>query len=157
MIACNTQIYDDVLANGDIYENLRTLTKGIGHRLSGSHQAAQAMVWGADLLKKYEADNVFVMPVTVPSWSRNDVANARVILSGGKEDSLHITALGGSVQTPKDKPLRAKVVVVKHLNELKGRDDIKGKIVLFNRAMDPLLINTGAAYGGAMTKEPTEQ
>ena len=47
------------------------------------------MVWGADLLKKYEADNVFVMPVTVPSWSRNDVANARVILSGGKGVSSH--------------------------------------------------------------------
>lgn len=142
-------IYDEVLTNGDIYENLQTLTKGIGHRLSGSYQAAQAMVWGADLLKKYEADNVFVMPVIVPSWSRNDVANSRVILSGGKKKSLHITALGGSVQTPQDKPLRAKVVVVKHLDELKGRDDIKGKIVLFNRAMDPLLINTGAAYGGA--------
>ena len=142
-------IYDEALTNGDIYENLRTLTKGIGHRLSGSYQAAQAMVWGADLLKKYEADNVFVMPVTVPSWSRNDVANARVILSGGKKESLHITALGGSVQTPNDKPLRAKVVVVKHLHELKDRDDIKDKIVLFNRAMDPLLINTGAAYGGA--------
>ena len=142
-------IYDDVLVNGEIYENLRSLTKGIGHRLSGSHQADQAMVWGVDLLKKYEADNVFVMPVTVPSWSRNDIANARVILSGGKEETLHITALGGSVQTPKDNPLRAKIIVVKHLDELKGRDDVNGKIVLFNRAMDPVLINTGAAYGGA--------
>ena len=72
-------IYDEVLTNGDIYENLQTLTKGIGHRLSGSYQAAQAMVWGADLLKKYEADNVFVMPVLVPSWSRNDVLIERAL------------------------------------------------------------------------------
>ena len=142
-------IYDEVLAEGEIYDNLRTLTKDIGHRLSGSYQAEQAMNWGAELLKKYEADTVFIMPVTVPSWSRNDVATARAILSGGKIIPLHITALGGSVQTPRDKPIRAKIVVVKHIDELNGRDDIKGKIVLFNRAMDPVLINTGAAYGGA--------
>ena len=142
-------IYDEVLAEGEIYDNLRTLTKDIGHRLSGSYQAEQAMHWGANLLRKYEADTVFIMPVTVPSWSRNDVATARAILSGGKIIPLHITALGGSVQTPRDKPIRAKIVVVKHIDDLKGRDDIKGKIVLFNRAMDPVLINTGAAYGGA--------
>ena len=142
-------IYDEVLSEGHIYENLRSLTKDIGHRLSGSHQAEQAMYWGADLFRKYDADSVFIMPVVVPSWSRNDVATARAILSGGKIIPLHITALGGSVQTPRDKPLKAKIVVVKHIKDLEGRDDIKGKIVLFNRAMDPVLINTGAAYGGA--------
>ena len=142
-------IYNEVLAEGAIYDNLRTLTKDIGHRLSGSYQAEQAMYWGADLLRKYGADTVFTQPVTVPSWSRNDVATARAILSGGKVIPLRITALGGSVQTPRDKPIKAQIVVVKHINDLEGRDDIKGKIVLFNRAMDPILINTGAAYGGA--------
>ena len=38
-------IYDEVLAEGEIYDNLRTLTKDIGHRLSGSYQAEQAMNW----------------------------------------------------------------------------------------------------------------
>ena len=74
-------IYDEVLTNGEAYENLRTLTKTIGHRLSGSPEAAQAMEWGAQLLRKYGADNVYVMPVVVPSWTRGSIANAFVELS----------------------------------------------------------------------------
>ncbi len=143
------EIYTEVLSNGEIYENLRSLTKGIGHRLSGSYQAERAMHWGADLFRKYGADSVFFMPVTVPSWSRNEVAVASAYLTGGKKVDLHITALGGSVQTPKDSPIKAELVIVKHIDELKGRKDVEGKIVLFNRPMDPVLINTGAAYGGA--------
>jgi hypothetical protein len=61
-------IYDEVLTNGEAYENLRVLTKTIGHRLSGSPEAAEAMEWGAQLLRKYGADSVYVMPVIVPSF-----------------------------------------------------------------------------------------
>ena len=74
-------IYDEVLTNGEAYENLRVLTKTIGHRLSGSPEAAQAMEWGAKLLHNYGADTVYVMPVVVPSWTRGDIANATVELS----------------------------------------------------------------------------
>lgn len=144
-------IYDDVLSNGEAYENLRVLTKTIGHRLSGSPQASQAMVWGADLLEKYGADTVFVQPVTVPSWTRGETAVAKAYLSNGSEVPLHITALGGSIGTPDRKSIRSKIVIVKHLNELDTLDEklVKDRIILFNRAMDPILINTGSAYGGA--------
>tara|TARA_B110000459_G_scaffold11586_1_gene11647 strand:+ start:192 stop:629 length:438 start_codon:yes stop_codon:yes gene_type:complete len=93
-------IYDEVLTNGEAYENLRVLTKTIGHRLSGSPEAAQAMEWGAQLLNDYGADNVYVMPVVVPSWTRGDIANASVKMSSGEKFNLHITALGGSIETP---------------------------------------------------------
>ena len=143
------EIYDEVLANGEIYSNLRSLTKDIGHRLSGSPQADQAMVWGANLFRQYGADSVFIMPVEVPSWTRNDIAEARVHMSDGRLIPLHITALGGSVSTPENSPIRSKIVIVKHIDELAELDDVEGKIALFNRPMDPVLINTGAAYGGA--------
>ena len=29
-------------------------------------------------------------------------------------------------------------------------EEVEGRLVLFNRPMDPVLINTGAAYGGAV-------
>lgn len=144
-------IYDEVLSNGEAYENLRVLTKTIGHRLSGSPQASQAMVWGAELLEKYGADSVFVQPVTVPSWTRGSMAEAKAFLSDGSEIPLHITALGGSIGTPNRKTVRSKIVIVKHLAELDTMDAslVEGRIVLFNRAMDPVQINTGSAYGGA--------
>lgn len=144
-------IYDEVLSHGEAYENLRVLTKTIGHRLSGSPQAFQAMSWGSDLLNQYGADTVFTMPVVVPSWTRGDVAIASAYMTDGRVIPLHITALGGSIGTPNNAPIRSKIIIVKQLTDLELLDPemTHGKIVLFNRAMDPVLINTGSAYGGA--------
>ena len=43
-------IYDEALARGEAYENLRQLTKDVGHRLSGSQSAFDAMQWGQGCL-----------------------------------------------------------------------------------------------------------
>ena len=144
-------IYDEVLSHGEAHENLRVLTKTIGHRLSGSPQAFQAMRWGTELLERYGADTVFTMPVVVPSWTRGDVATAIAHMSDGRVIPLHITALGESVGTPNDEAIRCKIVIVKKLSDLELLDPerTEGRIVLFNRAMDPMQINTGSAYGGA--------
>ena len=61
---------------------------------------------------------------------------------------LHVTALGGSVPTPEEGWIEGPLLVVRQLDALDTLD-ARGHIVLFNRPMDPLLINTGAAYGGA--------
>jgi len=144
-------IYDEALARGEAHENLRQLTKDIGHRLSGSQSAFDAMDWGRGVLEGYGADSVWVMPVEVPSWTRGTVAQAKAIIDG-EEHTLHVTALGGSVGTPNDEALRARVVQVKSLDRLGElpREEVEGRLVLFNRPMDPVLINTGAAYGGAV-------
>lgn len=144
-------IYDEALTNGEAYENLRVLTKDIGHRLSGSQSAEDAMQWCSQVLRGYDADSVWVMPVMVPSWTRGDIAFSTAHIAG-HEMPLHVTALGGSVGTPNNRVIRGKVVMVKDVAALDTmpRTDTEGRIVLFNRPMDPVLINTGAAYGGAV-------
>ena len=144
-------LYDDVLLNGEAYDNLRTLTKDIGHRLSGSESAENAMQWGADVMRAYGADEVRIMPVMVPHWTRGQVASAIARWGDGQEKKLHVTALGGSVGTDALSEAQARVTVVKQLEELQNlpSDQTKGRIVLFNRPMDPVQINTGSAYGGA--------
>ena len=144
-------IYDEALGNGEAYSNLRDLTKDIGHRLSGSESAANAMKWGQSVMDAYGADRTWVMPVLVPSWTRGDVARSTAHI-GQKDVTLHVTALGGSVGTPDDQSIRGKIVMVKDVNALDTLSSsvIEGRIVLFNRPMDPVLINTGAAYGGAV-------
>jgi carboxypeptidase Q len=64
---------------------------------------------------------------------------------------MNVCALGGSVGTGPD-GVTGEVVEVKSLEELKqlGERKIKGKIVFFNRPMDPARIQTFAAYGGAV-------
>ncbi|MFM1931126.1 MAG: hypothetical protein RL226_429 [Bacteroidota bacterium] len=142
------KVYTEALASSESYDHLRYLCKEIGHRLSGSSSLDEAIAWGAEVLKNYGADSVYLQPVVVPHWSRGTTAEASYT-SGLKTGALHITALGGSI--PTNGVVEGEVIEVKHIEELEklGRKAIEGKIVLFNRAMDPLLINTGAAYGGA--------
>jgi carboxypeptidase Q len=144
-------LYDEALGNGESYALLTELTKGIGHRLSGSPAANEAMAWGALRLQDAGADTTWVQPVLVPSWTRGTTSSARAIRSNGTVRPLHITALGGSVSTPNAAPLRAQLVTTRHLDSLRAlpREATEGRIVLFNRPMDPILISTGSAYGGA--------
>ena len=69
----------------------------------------------------------------------------------GVTTNVPITALGGSVATPQ-KGIKAGVIEVQGIEDLAvlGEAGIKGKIVFFNRPMDPTLINTFSAYSGAV-------
>ena len=61
--------------------------------------------------------------------------------------------LGGSIATPAD-GLRAQVIEVKSFEELRAmnKEKVKGKIVFFNRPMDPAKIFVFQAYGGAVNQ-----
>ena len=102
-------------------------------------------------MRGYGADDVRIMPVMVPHWTRGTTAVSEALLSEGIKRPLHITALGGSIGTAGNDPIQARVIAVKHLAELDTmtRELTEGSIVLFNRPMNPVLINTGSAYGGA--------
>lgn len=142
-------IFNTALANGQSYQMLDQLANKIGPRLSGSAGAASAVEWSREVMKKYEFDSVWVQPVMVPHWVRGEKEVAR-IKSKKKTVNVNVCALGGSVGTGK-KGLTASVIEVKNFEELKqlGESQVKGKIVFFNRPMDPTHINTFAAYSGA--------
>lgn len=139
-----------VSAQNPAYENLRVLTKNIGPRLSGSSNAQKAVEWGKQVLESYKLDTVYLQPIMVPHWERGKLESAFVQSSQGIK-VLNIKTLGGSVGTD-DKLVRAEVIEVKSFTELEqlGRDKIEGKIVFFNRAMDPKFKDTFKAYSGAV-------
>jgi carboxypeptidase Q len=144
-------IYAHSLSESLCYDDLHYLCKQIGHRLAGSASADRAIHWGEEQLKKIGADKVWLMPVEVPQWQRGPREEASYTYREGNlqhEVFPSIVALGGSVGS--EKMLHAPIIEVKSLEELEllGREKIEGKIVFFNKGLDPLLINTGAAYGG---------
>ncbi len=146
------KIYDEALLRGQSYDNLRYLCQKIGARLSGSPQAAQAVQWGKLTMEKANCfDKVYLQECLVPHWVRGAKEKGQILGNKGKGIPAAVCALGGSVATPGNKPLRAGVVEVKSLAELKALPEaaVKGKFVFFNRPFDDRLIEPGAAYGGA--------
>ncbi|HNR86308.1 MAG TPA: peptidase M28 family protein, partial [Taishania sp.] len=59
------RIYDKALTESEAYSNLRYLCKNIGHRISGSAAAQQAVEWSLKLMDSYGFDNAYLQPVMV--------------------------------------------------------------------------------------------
>ncbi|WP_053992180.1 M20/M25/M40 family metallo-hydrolase [Mangrovimonas sp. TPBH4] len=144
-------IYTTSLTNGKSYDWLDHLSNQIGGRLSGSLNAERAVEYTKEELEQLGLDKVWLQPVMVPRWVRGAPEFAYVETAPGKTTNVNICALGGSVATPNG-GLKAEVVEVKSIDELKvlGSENIKGKIVFFNRPMQADLVNTFEAYGGCV-------
>ena len=143
-------IHKSALTNAKCYFWLENLSNKIGSRLSGSVGAEKAVQYTKTQLETLGLDKVYLQEVMVPKWVRGEKEIA--YLKSGKTKSLFaICALGGSVTTPKI-GLNAEVIEVKSLDELKtlGSEKIKGKIIFFNRPMNPEFIETFKAYGSCV-------
>ncbi|MEI6411582.1 MAG: M28 family peptidase [Bacteroidota bacterium] len=145
-------IYNQTLSDGSSYAWLEHLTQRIGNRLSGSENAEKAVRWTKSMLDTLGLDTVWLQPIMVPHWVRGAAEQVRIKGTKSRAQiNLHALALGGSVATP-IAGIQAPVVEVKTWAELDklGEAGIKGKIVFFNRPMDPTKIRTFEAYGGAV-------
>lgn len=144
-------IHDVSLTQGKSYDWLKYLTKGIGHRLSGSVGAAAAVEYTRQMLDTLGLDSVWLQPCMVPHWSRGEKEIVRISNSPMGSKDLRALALGNSIGTGPN-GVSAEVVEVKSFDELKklGIEKVKGKIVFFNRPFDPTHLNTFQAYGGAV-------
>ncbi|MBI1768974.1 MAG: M20/M25/M40 family metallo-hydrolase [Bacteroidetes bacterium] len=150
------EIFDAALKNGKSYEMLTELCTKIGPRLSGSPGAAAAVEWSRHMMEKYDFDSVWLQPVMVPHWVRGEKEIARV-LNSKKMGMVNLTicALGGSPGTGPS-GISSQVIEVKNFDELKQLGSkVQGKIIFFNRPMDPTKISTFAAYGGAVDQRGT--
>ena len=142
-------LFNSVLKEGKSYEWLRDLTQNIGGRLSGSPEAAKAVIWGEKLMSSIGLDSVWLQPLMVPHWVRGKKEIATYTTNNIKKN-VPICALGFSVATAVEGIL-AEVIEVKSLEEATALGiQMKGKIVFFNRPFDATLINTFSAYGGCV-------
>jgi hypothetical protein len=145
------KIYTASLTNGKSYDWLNHLSNQIGGRLSGSVQAQQAVDYTKKELESLGLDRVWLQPVMVPKWVRGTPEFAYIETEPGVTSNVPICALGGSVATPVG-GIKASVVEVSGVEDLArlGEDAVKGKIVFYNRPMDPTMINTFQSYSGCV-------
>lgn len=140
-------IYTMALTNSKSYAWLDDLSNKVGQRLSGSVGAEKGVIYTKQQLETLGLDRVYLQEVMVPKWVRGEKETA-YILDKKNKISVPICALGGSVATPKE-GIKAEVIEVHSLKELEtlGEAKIKGKIVFYNRPMEPENIDAFVSYG----------
>jgi carboxypeptidase Q len=145
------KIHNEVLTNGMAYQWLHTLCTKHGGRIAGSDAYLGAVNYTESQLKSLSGVKTSKQDCEASYWKRCNKEQVYIVGSDGKRKKLDALALGNSVGTPAE-GLTAEVIEVQGLDEVEklGKDKIKGKIVFFNRPMDPTHIRTFTAYGGAV-------
>lgn len=140
------RISNYVLENAHCYSDLHDLCKNIGHRISGSTQAEQAVYWAKKVLEQSGCDRVYLQEVMVPHWVRGEEEGFYFV--NGKKIPMKISALGNTVGTGAN-GIKAEVIMVNNMDEFNLLPDakIKGKIVFFNYKFDQKNVNTFESYG----------
>lgn len=145
------KIHDQALGNGRAYPWLEDLCLKHPGRIAGS----DAYIGAANFTKNKLADipgiSSYLQECTANYWDRGTKEIAWMTTDGKNNIPLNVLSLGNSVATPKD-GIQAQVIEVLSLDEVErlGRENIEGKIVFFNRPMDPTFVRTFGAYGGAV-------
>jgi Zn-dependent M28 family amino/carboxypeptidase len=130
------------------YRIAQSLTTEVGPRLAGTPREAAARDWAVRKLKDLKFTRVGIEPFTFQGWVREREEAA--IVSHGNQ-ALAITALGGSISTPKG-GLTAEVAFVASFDDLllAPPSAYAGKIVFINDRMKAA--RDGSGYGIAVRK-----
>lgn len=144
------KLSNEIMLHSTCYENLRDLTKNIGHRLSGSESANKAVHWAVQKLKDAGADTVYLQPVEVPHWVRGK-EYLKVQWAGDIYQEIEMLSLGNTEGTS-GKELVKPIICVSDLAEFEQLDPalVKDKIVFFNYKFRQDIINTFEGYGDAV-------
>lgn len=143
------KISAEILNKGKAYNELRELTKNIGHRLSGSASYEKAVTWAEQKLRDAGADKVWLQKVMVPVWVRGK-ESLQIKTSNGKWKSLKMLSLGNSEGTG-GKDVSGEIIMVKSMEEYDklSPEQVKDKIVFFNYPFSQTYIETFRGYGDA--------
>ncbi|MBS1772078.1 MAG: M20/M25/M40 family metallo-hydrolase [Bacteroidetes bacterium] len=145
------KISDNIMLHGKCYEDLRVLCKTIGHRLSGTPQAAKAVVWGQKAMEEAGADKVWLQAVDVPFWIRGQEKLAFKFQDSKEFKEVNVLSIGNTVGTD-NKLLEAEIIMVQNADEFYklSAEVVEGKIIFFNYRFRQDLVNTFEGYGDAV-------
>jgi len=146
-----SKIVSQVMNHGRSYSDLHRLCKTVGHRLSGSPQADEAVEWAYNTMRNEGFDSVWLQPVRVPVWKRGPERLSLKFDREGDYRDVRMLSLGNSEGTHGEE-LEARVLMVHSFEQFKelDRSDVEGKIVFFNYRFRQDLPNTFEGYGDAV-------
>ncbi len=138
------KIIDTARAGDGGWGLLADLCDRVGSRLAGSPSYARAALWAKAEATKLGLENVHGEDVTFARWIRG--AEQLTLLEPGTVRELPLLALGRTIGTPAE-GITGTVLVVRDFDELeKRKDEVKGRVVVYNF---PMRSGPGA-YGEAV-------
>ncbi|GHG74102.1 peptidase M28 [Alishewanella longhuensis] len=125
------------------YKLVESLTVEVGPRLAGTEADMRSVVWAERQFQQLGFDKVWREPFDMLYWERGQ---ANLTVAAPFNQSLVVTALGGSVGTPFD-GISSQVVMFNTLEELTQAStaDVKDRIVFINHALEKDI--RGGFYG----------
>ncbi|WP_238555248.1 hypothetical protein [Chryseobacterium sp. P1-3] len=140
------RISTEILNYGKGYNDLRELTKNIGHRLSGSEAYEKSVKWAEQKLREAGADKVWLQEVMIPVWVRGK-ESLHIKTSNGGWKSLKMLSLGNSEGTG-GKDVSGEIIMVKSIEEYDklSPEQVKDKIVFFNYPFNQGHVQTFISY-----------
>lgn len=143
------KIFESAQQSDISYNNLKYLTTHFQKRLACYPQATKAAKWTKEIMDNMNLNKSYLQEISVMNWERGNIEEGKIIVNN-EEIKVNVCALGRGISTPLE-GLKAKVIEVNGLEDLTrfSSEEIKGKIVFFNKAMNPALKNTFQAYGEA--------
>jgi Zn-dependent M28 family amino/carboxypeptidase len=144
------QLQHTALDDDYAYQRLSHLADNVGPRATGSPQAAAAVDYVADEMRRLGLD-VTLEKVTVPRWVRGEERAELVAYPGqarGTTQKIVVTALGAHGVATFPEGITAEIVVANSLDELATmpREKVAGKIVVFNEQYDRRMEESGFAF-----------
>lgn len=143
------KISTEILNKGKSYNELRDLTKNIGHRLSGSEAYEKSVKWAEQKLRDAGADKVWLQEVMIPVWERGK-ESLQVKTSNGQWKNLKMLSLGNSEGTG-GKDISGEIIMVRSMEEYEKlpAEKVKDKIVFFNYPFSQSYVQTFKGYSDA--------
>ncbi len=140
-------IFETASLSSESYQNLKYLTDNFQKRLACYPQGIEASKWTKQIMDQMDLDNVFLQEAQVMNWKRGDQEIGAIKLNE-EVINVNICALGRGIGTGEN-GLEAKVIEINGLTDLTNytKDQLEGKILFFNQAMNPELENPFQAYG----------
>ncbi|NOT01482.1 MAG: M20/M25/M40 family metallo-hydrolase [Phycisphaerales bacterium] len=141
------KIVSTAMSGNDAYGKLVQVCDDIGPRFSGTLQLTYALKWAEDTFRKDGQENVRTEELVVPAWERGTES---LRMMQPREMDMPLLGLGSSKGTGPE-GITAPVVVVRDKEELeKIKDEVPGKIVVFNYPMRKYDPKGGTGYGDAV-------
>ncbi|MCK5171387.1 MAG: hypothetical protein KAQ75_16025, partial [Bacteroidales bacterium] len=142
-------IFEEAKSSTEAYQNLKYLTEKFPKRLACYPQGIEAAKWTKAILEQMNLDKVFLQEAQVMNWKRGEQEIGAIKLNDNVIN-VNVCALGRGIATGED-GVEAKVIEVNGLEDLNrfSKEQVKGKIVFFNKPMNSNLENPFRAYGEA--------